>query len=409
MTNVMTRTTQRDNAAEAGIGRGLLLLMSVSTGLVAAGNYFAQPLLDVIRQDLELSTSTAAMVVTAAQAGYALGLIMLLPLGDLLERRGLAVALFGATAAFLLMSATAPNGTVLLAGTALAAITSVAAQVLVTFAVALADPEHRGRVVGTVMSGLLLGGLLARTVSGMLSEFGGWRTVYFVNAVLLIVVAVLLWRVLPRLHTPAGMSYPALLRSTVVLFRTEPVLRWRAVIAALSLASFNVFWTSVTFLLVADHYRWSEAVIGLFGLVGVAGTIATPVAGRLADRGYVQWVAGIGTALLAVSWVAIAAGATSLVWLLAGAIALTVAQQSVLNSNQNVIYALAPEIRNRLNSAFMTAFFVGGAAGSALTAVAWVRGGWAGVSALGGALALATFLVWVAERVSARRGPVLPA
>ncbi|WP_231496580.1 MFS transporter [Rhodococcus sp. UNC363MFTsu5.1] len=409
MTNVMTRTTQRDNAAEAGIGRGLLLLMSVSTGLVAAGNYFAQPLLDVIRQDLELSTSTAAMVVTAAQAGYALGLILLLPLGDLLERRGLAVALFGATAAFLLMSATAPNGAVLLAGTALAAITSVAAQVLVTFAVALADPEHRGRVVGTVMSGLLLGGLLARTVSGMLSEFGGWRTVYFVNAVLLTVVAVLLWRVLPRLHTPAGMSYPALLRSTVVLFRTEPVLRWRAVIAALSLASFNVFWTSVTFLLVADHYRWSEAVIGLFGLVGVAGTIATPVAGRLADRGYVQWVAGIGTALLAVSWVAIAAGATSLVWLLAGAIALTVAQQSVLNSNQNVIYALAPEIRNRLNSAFMTAFFVGGAAGSALTAVAWVRGGWAGVSALGGALALATFLVWVAERVSARRGTVVPA
>ncbi|MGW6376975.1 MFS transporter [Rhodococcus sp. NPDC055112] len=412
MTNVMTRTTPRAAAPEAtgGLSRGLLLLMSVSTGLVAAGNYFAQPLLDVIRQDLQLSTSTAAMVVTAAQAGYALGLILLLPLGDLLERRRLAVVLFGATAVFLLVSAAAPNGAVLLAGTAFAAITSVAAQVLVTFAVALAAPEHRGRVVGTVMSGLLLGGLLARTVSGTLSEFGGWRTVYWVNAVLLTVVAVLLWRVLPRLHTPAGMSYPSLLRSTVVLFRTEPVLRWRAVVAALSLASFNVFWTSVTFLLVGDHYSWSEAVIGLFGLVGVAGTIATPVAGRLADRGYVQWVSGVGTALLAVSWVAIAAGATSLVWLLAGAITLTIAQQSVLNSNQNVIYALAPEIRNRLNSAFMTAFFVGGAAGSALTAVAWVRGGWAGVSTLGGALALATFLVWAAERVStARRGPALPA
>ncbi|MFE3290523.1 MFS transporter [Rhodococcus sp. NPDC059234] len=403
MTNVMTRTAERAPAADAGLSRGLLLLMSVATGLVVAGNYFAQPLLDVIRRDLDLSTSTAAMVVTAAQAGYAVGLILLLPLGDLLERRRLTVALFGATAAFLLMSAAAPNGTVLLVGTALAALTSVSAQVLVTFAVALASPEHRGRVVGTVMSGLLLGGLLARTVSGALSEFGGWRTAYWVNAVLLAAVAVLLWRVLPRLHTPAGMSYPALLRSTVVLLRTEPVLRWRSAIAALSFASFNVFWTSVTFLLVGPHYQWSEAVIGLFGLVGVAGTIATPVAGRLADRGYVHWVAGIGTALLAVSWLAIGAGGTSLGWLLAGAIALTVAQQSVLNSNQNVIYALAPEIRNRLNSAFMTAFFVGGVAGSALTAMAWVHGGWAGVSAAGGALALATFLVWLAERVSSAR------
>lgn len=414
MTNSMTRTGQRGpvDAPEAGGGlsRGLLLLMSVSTGLVVAGNYFAQPLLDVIRRDLELSPSMAALIVTAAQAGYAVGLILLLPLGDLLERRRLTVGLFGATAVFLLMSATAPNGAVLLTGTALAAVTSVSAQVLVTFAVALASPEHRGRVVGTVMSGLLLGGLLARTISGVLSEFGGWRTVYWVNAILLAVVAVLLWRVLPRLHTPAGMSYPALLRSTVVLLRTEPVLRWRAGIAALSLASFNVFWTAVTFLLVGDHYRWSEAVIGLFGLVGVAGTIATPVAGRLADRGYVHWVAGVGTALLALSWIAIGAGGTSLVWLLGGAIALTVAQQSVLNSNQNVIYALAPEIRNRLNSAFMTAFFVGGAVGSAMTAVAWVRGGWSGVSVLGGALAGATFLVWVAERVStARRRPTLSA
>lgn len=404
MTNSMTRTGPRGpaDAPEAGVGlsRGLLLLMSVSTGLVVAGNYFAQPLLDVIRRDLELSTSMAALVVTAAQAGYALGLILLLPLGDLLERRRLTVGLFGATAVFLLMSATAPNGAMLLVGTALAAVTSVSAQVLVTFAVALASPEHRGRVVGMVMSGLLLGGLLARTISGVLSEFGGWRTVYWVNAILLAVVAVLLWRALPRLHTPAGMSYPALLRSTAVLLRTEPVLRWRAGIAALSLASFNVFWTAVTFLLVGDRYQWSEAVIGLFGLVGVAGTIATPVAGRLADRGYVHWVAGVGTGLLALSWIAIGAGGTSLVWLLGGAIALTVAQQSVLNSNQNVIYALAPEIRNRLNSAFMTAFFVGGAVGSALTAVAWVRGGWFGVSVLGGAFGGATFLVWVAERVS---------
>ncbi|MFI5716564.1 MFS transporter [Nocardia sp. NPDC051750] len=404
MTVTAARPLPSDNTPESGSGLppGLLLLMSVATGLIVAGNYFAQPLLDVIRHDLGLSTGTAALIVTAAQAGYALGLILLLPLADLFERRRLAVTLFGATAVFLLVSGTAGSGVVLLAGTALAAFTSVAAQVLVTFAVALSDPERRGRVVGTVMSGLLIGSLLARTVAGLLSEFGGWRAVYWFGAAVLALVAVALWRTLPTLHTPVGMSYPALLRSTAGLFRTQPVLRRRATLGALSMASFTMFWTGVTFLLVGSGYQWSEATIGLFGLVGIAGTAATPVAGRLADRGYVHHVAGVGAALLVVAWVALAAGGTSLFALIAGAIALTVGQQSLLNSNQNMLYALAPELRNRLNSAFMTVFFLGGAAGSALTAVAWSWGGWIGVSAAGGALATATLLLWAAERVPAR-------
>ncbi|MFI6739016.1 MFS transporter [Nonomuraea sp. NPDC050451] len=403
MTNTTPRRTAHHQATEAPDGgpplsRGLLLLMATATGLSVANNYFAQPLLDLLGRELRLSTTMAGLIVTAAQVGYGLGLILLVPLGDLVERRRLAVVLYAATAASLLVSATAPNGALLLAGTVLTAFASVAAQVVVPYAATLAAPGQRGRVIGTVTSGLMLGALLSRTVSGGLAELGGWRTVYWVSAVLVAGVTVLLWRFLPPLHTPIGLSYPALLRSTIALFRHEPVLRWRAGIAALSLASFNVLWTAVTFLLAGPRYGWSEAAIGLLGLVGAVGTVATTVAGRLADRGYVQRVTAIGSAALAASWLLIGGGESSLWWLLAGVVVLNVAHQAVLNSNQNVIYALRPEIRNRLNSALMTAFFAGGAAGSALAAVAWVRGGWTAVSVLGGLLGCGMFVLWVLER-----------
>lgn len=389
---------------DGGLSRGLLLLMSAATGLAVAGNYFAQPLLDLIGRDLGLGPSLAALVVTAAQGGYALGLILLVPLGDLVERRRLAVSLYVATAVFLLVSATAANGTVLLASTALTALTSVGAQVVVPFAATLAAPAERGRVVGTVMTGLLLGLLLARTASGALSELGGWRTVYWVNAALMALMAVLLRIFLPRLGGDSRrLSYPGLLRSTVAMFQYEPLLRWRAGIGALSMASFSVLWTALTFLLVRSPYGWSETTIGLFGLVGAAGALTATVAGRLADRGHVQIVTGAGTVLLVASWPAIAAGARSPVWLLAGVIVLDLAHQAVLNSNQNVLYALRPEARNRINSAFMTSFFVGGAVGSALTSVVWVHGGWTGVCVLGATLSAGTVVLWVLERITINR------
>lgn len=378
--------------------------MSVATGLAVAGNYFAQPLLDLIGRELGLGTTAAALVVTVAQAGYALGLILLVPLGDLMERRRLAVLLYAATAVFLLVSATAANGTVLLMGTALTALTSVGAQVVVPFAVSLASPAERGKVVGTVMTGLLLGLLLARTASGALSEVGGWRTVYWVNALLMALTAVLLRRFLPRLAGEGGsLTYPRLLRSTVAMFRYEPLLRWRAGIGALSMASFSVLWTALTFLLARPPYDWSESAIGLFGLAGAAGALTATIAGRLADRGHVQIVTGAGTLLLLASWAAVAVGARSLVWLLIGVIALDLAHQAVLNSTQNVIYALRPAARNRINSAFMTTFFVGGAAGSALTSVVWASGGWTGVCVVGASLSAGTVVLWVLERITVRR------
>ncbi|WP_433359237.1 MFS transporter [Streptosporangium sp. CA-115845] len=405
----MTTTISR---SDRGLSRGLLLLMSVATGLAVAGNYFAQPLLDLIGREMGIGPSSAALLVTAAQGGYALGLILLVPLGDLLERRRLAVSLYAVTAVFLLVSATASNGTVLLVSTALTALTSVGAQVVVPFAATLADPAERGRVVGTVMTGLMLGLLLARTASGALSELGGWRTVYWVAAALMALMAVLLRTYLPRLGGDGGgggRSYLGLLRSTVAMFRYEPLLRWRAGIAALSLASFSVLWTALTLLLVGSPYGWSESAIGLFGLVGAVGALTAMVAGRLADRGYVQVVTGAGTVLLVASWAAIAAGASTLIWLLVGVIVLDLAHQAVLNSSQNVLYALRPEARNRINSAFMTCLFVGGAVGSALAAVVWVYGGWTGVCVLGATLSAGTVVLWVLERITVGRTAGKPA
>ncbi|WP_052230484.1 MFS transporter [Streptomyces sp. CT34] len=388
------------------LGRGTLLLMSAAAGLSVAGNYFAQPLLDVIGHDLHLSAGTAALVVTVAQTGYGIGLLLLVPLGDLLERRRLAVVLCALTAAFLTVTASAPNGALLLAGTALTGLASVAAQVVMPYAATLAAPEERGRTIGTVMTGLLLGILLARTAAGLLAQLGGWRTVYWVNAALMLLMAVLLRLRLPALRTTAGLRYPALLRSTLALFAQEPMLRRRAALGALSFAGFSVLWTAMAFLLSGPAYGWQESTIGLLGLVGAAGSLAASVAGRLADRGLVHRVTGVCAFLLLGSWGLLAAGGAgggwSLAALLAGVIVLDLAAQGVHVSNQNLVYGVRPEARNRLNSAYMTSYFVGGAVGSALTSVVWSRGGWNGVCALGAGLAVALAGVWTVERLRRR-------
>ncbi|MEU4970477.1 MFS transporter [Streptomyces smyrnaeus] len=393
--------TSPDPAAAAP-GRGLLLLMAVATGLSCAGNYFAQPLLDLISRDLHIGTTLAGLLVTASQAGYALGLLLIVPLGDVLDRRRLAVGLLAATALLLALTAAAPNGPLLLAGTVAVALTAVGAQVVVGYAAALVPEEARGRAVATVMSGVLLGGLLARTVSGALAGLGGWRTVYWVSAIPVAVMAVLLHRYLPRVRSTARLSYPALLRSSLALLRQEPLLRHRSLLGGLSLASYSVQLTALTFVLVRPPYDWSEGAIGLFGLLGAVGVLAMTFAGRLNDRGFVQHVTGSGIVLLGGGWLLLLAGERSLLWLSVGIVALNVGQQAVLNSSQTVLYALRPEARNRLNSVFMTSFFVGGATGSALTAVVWTHAGWSGVCLLGTGLAAAALAVWGLERVRAK-------
>jgi predicted MFS family arabinose efflux permease len=377
-----------------GLGTPLLLLMAAATGLSVASNYYCQPLLPTMARAFGITPGQAGLVVTTAQVGYGLGLLLIVPLGDLLERRGLVVGMTLVAAAGLFVTASAASMPMVLLGTFATGLFSVVAQVLVPFAATLAEPEQRGKAVGTVMSGLLLGVLLARTAAGLLANLGSWRTIYWVGGVALILLAAVLRRALPRYHQPAGLSYPALLRSVAGLFRDEPVLRLRAVLGGTSFAAFSVLWTSMGFLLAAPPYRFSAGTIGLFGLAGAAGALAASMAGRLSDRGHGDRATGIGLALLLASWALLALGPRSLAAFTAGVVLLDLASQGVHICNQSAIYRLRPEARNRLTAGYMTCYFIGGASGSLLSAAAYTRAGWNGVVAVGAAVTALGLAVW---------------
>lgn len=366
----------------------LLWLMASATGIAVAGNYYAQPLLPTIAAAFGTSEAAAAGIVTTAQLSYGAGLLLLVPVADLRERRSLIVALMLLAGLGLALSASATTLPLLLVGTAITGFCSVVAQVLVPFAATLAAPEQRGRAVGTVMSGLLLGILLARTVAGGLSSLMHWRAVYVVAAVSMAVCALALKRSLPRYQADAGVGYGELLRSVIQLFVEENVLRVRAMLGMISFALFSLFWTPLAFLLAAPPYGYSDAVIGLFGLAGAAGALAAKGAGRLADQGRAATATWLGLLGLLLCWLPLGFAQVSLVALLLGVLLLDLAVQLVHVSNQNAIYALQPQARNRLNAGYMTCYFLGGAGGSWLAAYLYPRAGWFGIVAAAVGLAL---------------------
>ncbi len=381
----MTKTTQ-------GLSPALILLMSVATGLAVASNYYAQPLLDTIARAFNLSASSAGFIVTAAQLGYAAGLLFLVPLGDMFERRMLIVSMTLLAAGGMLITASSQSLTMMIVGTALTGLFSVVAQILVPLAATLASPEKRGKVVGTIMSGLLLGILLARTVAGLLASLGGWRTVYWVASALMVVMA--LWRGLPKVKQENHLNYPQLLASVFSLFTQDKLLRTRALLGCFTFANFSILWTSMAFLLAAPPFNYSEGVIGLFGLAGAAGALGARPAGGLADKGKSHLTTSAGLVLLLLSWAAIWYGHISVLALIVGILVLDLTVQGVHITNQTVIYRVKPEARNRLTAGYMTSYFIGGAAGSLISASAWQHAGWSGVCAIGAIVATLNLLVW---------------
>lgn len=365
-----------------------LLLMAVATGLCAGSNYFNQPLLRSIALSLQVSDAMAALTVTLSQVAYAAGLLLLVPLGDKLERRGLAVGLMLLAALGLLISGYAVNFGMLVAGTVVTGLFSVAAQTLVPMAAALSEPRRSGQAVGLIMSGLLGGILVARSVAGLLSGTGGWSTVYRVAALAMLALAAALGFVLPSSRNPAPASYLHILRSLVPLAARHPRLRSRALLGALTFASVSVLFSTTALLLSGPAYRMSDTDIGLVGLVGVAGALVASVAGRLADRGWVQLTSGVSVLLLGAGWLCLWAGGESLGWFLLGMLVIDIALPGIHISNQSIIYKLEPEARARINAIYMTCYFVGAASGSALGALAWRLGGWAGAGMAGAGLAL---------------------
>lgn len=377
-----------------GLNSALVALMSIATGLSVACNYYVQPLLATIAQTFDLSFHQAGFIVTTAQLGYAAGLLLLVPLGDMLERRGLIVIMSLLAAGGMVITALSGSLMMMLLGTVLTGLFSVVAQLLVPLAASLAAPEKRGKVVGTVMSGLLLGILLARTVAGGLAQLGGWRLVYWVASVLMVMMALALWRWLPRYKQSIPLNYGQLLGSIFTLFAQHPILRTRAITGCLAFANFSVLWTSMAFLLSSPEWNYSEGEIGLLGLVGAAGALAARQAGSLADKGKARLTTSAGLLILLASWGIIAFGAHSLIALIIGIILLDLAVQGVHITNQSVIYRHMPEARNRLTSGYMTSYFIGGAAGSLLSASAFQTAGWYGVCAVGALLSLVNLFNW---------------
>ena len=386
-------------AATKPLSTALILLMAVATGLAVASNYYAQPLLHTIAQELGLSMESAGAVVITAQLSYGAGLFLLVPLGDLFEQRRLIVTMTVLSAAGLLLSAFAPSLTWLLIGTAVTGMFSVSAQVLVPMAASLTDPQSRGRVVGTLMSGLLLGILLARTVAGALSSAGDWRSIYLLAAGLMFISAISLFFALPNHHHSAGLSYPKLLGSVFKLFVEEPVLRLRSVLGLLTFSLFALFWTPLAFLLAVPPYNYSDGVIGLFGLAGAVGAVAANWAGRMADRGRGQMATTVGLLVLLACWLPMAFAGHSLIALLIGVLALDFAVQLVHVSNQNAVFQVRPAARNRLNAGYITCYFIGGALGSLLGTQLFEYSGWKAIVVAGILIGTLALLVWVlAER-----------
>jgi len=405
-THALPGTSDKDGAGGRLEGRSLrlvMLLLAIACGASVANLYYAQPLLGLIRASFDISSGSAALVVTVTQVGYAAGLALLTPLGDLLENRKLASRTLAVTAIALAGAAVAPNFGAFLVAAAFVGVTSVVAQVLIPLAAHLAPAGSHGKYVGQVTSGLLLGIMLARTVSSLVAAAWGWRGIYVISAVLMVVVAVALARLLPERKPAHSASYPQLLRSTLAVARAEPLLRRRAAAQALMFGAFTAFWTAIA-LELTDKHHLGQAGIALFALVGAAGAMAAPVAGRLGDRGYSRPVRAAAAVLGVAAMILADLGSASLVLLAVAAVLLDFAVQSNNVLSVRDIYALRPEARARINSVYMTSVFVGGAVASALTGIIDQRWGWAGVTVLAAALVAGAGLVWLLD-LAARREP----
>jgi len=401
--DLIWRTFMNDRSR--GIGRGMVLLFAVATGLSVANLYYAQPILGAIAGDFHTGSGTAGLVVTLSQAGYAAGLALLVPLGDLMIRRRLVPAVLAVTTVGLVLSAAAPSVMMLVGVALLVGLGSVAAQILVPMAASMAREGEQGRVVGTVMSGLLLGILLARTASGIVADVSSWRVVYIAAAVLAAALAVVLGRVLPDEIPQTSVSYGRLLTTTARLLVTERTLAFRSLLGALGFAAFSVFWTTMAFLLSGAPYHYSDLVIGLFGLVGAGGALCANFAGRWVDRGLTKITTVVFAVCTAGSFALLWAGRDNLILLIAGIIVLDVGVQGLQVTNQSVIYKLA-EARSRVNAGYMVSYFIGGSLGSALGGAMYDAHQWAGVCVLGAAIA--AVITVLALLSAARRVPTSP-
>ncbi|KAB2460322.1 MFS transporter [Bacillus sp. CH126_4D] len=389
--------TQVHSPVHTTMSRYMTLLFSIACGMAVANIYFAHPLLDSLSNEFKISHSTIGIVITITQFCYALGLLLLVPLGDLLNQKKIIIVQMLLSVFALIIIGVAPSSTVLFIGMALVGILATVTQTLVAYASILANPAERGRIVGFVTSGVVIGILLARTFAGTLTDLAGWRSVYLTSAILLLFVTVLLQRNLPTLeHKKATtMSYRKLIHSVLLLFVEERLLRIRGILALLIFTSFSILWTSLVLPLSATPHNLSHTSIGAFGLAGVAGALAATKAGQLADKGFGQRTTGIALSLLVLSWLLIKFINHSLLLLISGIILLDLAVQAVHVTNQSMLFTVRPEARSRLTASYMIFYSIGSATGAILSTNMYAKYGWDGVCTLGISVSACALLFWI--------------
>ncbi|MBD3918436.1 MFS transporter [Paenibacillus sp. PR3] len=397
----MSERERKAIGATVTIPTWLMFLLAAACGIIAANLYYAQPLIGIIRSSIGLSASSAGYIVTLTQIGYVVGLLFIVPMGDIVENRKLVVVSLLLTSAALAVTAVSKQSVPFLAASFVIGLGSVAAQVLVPFASYLADEASRGRVVGNVMSGLLLGIMLARPLSSLLADLFGWHTVFAVSAVAILLLAVVLSKALPARKPTSTTRYTELLSSLWHLLRTTPILRRRAAYHACVFATFSLFWTVVPLRLSSSVFHFSQKEIALFALVGVAGAIAAPIGGRLADRGWTKPATGIALVTVIISMVlplVFQVGSTwGIIILVISAIVLDAGVSANLVLAQRTLFSLNPAIRSRLNGLFMAMFFMGGAVGSAVGGWAYANVSWSVVLIIGMAFPIVAFLYYLTE------------
>ncbi|WP_059047488.1 MFS transporter [Paenibacillus rubinfantis] len=373
--------------------------MAVTAGIAVANLYYIQPLLAEIAAAFHVTQAQVGIAATLTQVGYALGMLMILPLADIREKKSLILIMLGCSAGALLFLAFAWNSIMLSIASFAVGFTSVVPQLIVPLAAQLADPKERGRIIGTVMSGLLIGILVSRTFSGLVGEYFGWPAVYFIASGLMILLALFLAFRLPKSPSTTTAGYGELFRSMASLIKELPLLREASLNGGMMFAAFSVFWTTLSFLLAEPRYGLGPDAAGLFGLIGVVGALAAPVAGRMADQRSPRFTIGIGMVAVILAYVCLLGFGYVLAGLVVGVILLDLGVQSTQISNQARIHAISDEARNRINTIYMVSYFVGGALGSGIGSFSYAHFGWTGVCVAG----LLTQLVAVYAQVHGRR------
>ena len=378
--------------------RRLIWLLTVATGASVANLYYNQPLLSDIARTFHASTRAAGSIAMVTQAGYAVGLLLFVPLGDVVERRRLIVTLLCCVTGSLVVAGMGPTLGVVIAASFAIGVTTIVPQLLLPFAAGLAPPKMRGRVVGHVVSGLLVGILAGRAVAGVVNDLAGWRAMFTGAGIAMLGLALLLWRMLPSVAPTLSVSYLGLLRSLGTIFRGEPVIRDAALLGALTFAAFSAFWTTLAFRLQEPPLHSGSAVAGAFGLLGLVGAAVAPIAGRHADRRHPRRT--VGHALLGniVAWIVLLLVGHTLWGIAIGVLLIDAATQAGQVSNQARVYALPAEAHSRFNTIYMVCYFIGGSVGSAVAVLAWDRYRWNGVCAMALASLALAYGVWFARR-----------